>query len=241
MSSIWIIAKKELNTFFDALTAYVLLIIFLGMSGFFTWIYGSDVFMSGQVSMQPFFSIAYWTLSFFIPAVTMRMLAEEKRTGTIELLQTKALSDTQIVLGKAFACLALICIALLLTLPYYFTLTRLGEVDHGAVICGYLGLILMSCAYIGIGLFASSISNNQIVSFLTALLIGVFFLIIFEVLSNNVGGTAAQLFHYLSISMHFESMSRGVLDIQDITYFLLLSTCGIVLSVAVLSKRNIVE
>ena len=89
MRAIWIIAKRELTSFFDSLTAYVLLVIFLGLSGFFTWISGSDIFLIGQVTLQPFFSVAYWTLFFFIPALTMRMLAEENRTGTIELLQTK--------------------------------------------------------------------------------------------------------------------------------------------------------
>ncbi|GIV34372.1 MAG: ABC transporter permease [Chitinophagales bacterium] len=241
MKAIWILTKKELVTFFDSLTAYVLLVIFLGLSGFFTWISGSDIFLIGQVTLQPFFSVAYWTLFFFIPALTMRMLAEENRTGTIELLQTKAITDWQIVIGKSLACLLLIAIALIFTLPYYITLTQLGDVDHGAVLCGYLGLILMSCSYIGIGMLASSITSNQIVAFLVSLLIGVFFLIIFDVLSSGSLGVMADIFHYLSISNHFESISRGVIDTKDVVYFLLIALAGLVLAEFVLAKRNIIS
>ncbi len=240
MKPIWLIARKELRAFFDSLTAYVLLTVFLGLSGLFTWLYGSDIFFIGQVTLQPFFSVAYWTLFFFIPALTMRMLAEENRTGTIELLQTKSVSDWQIVLGKSLACLLLILIALVFTLPYYITLTQLGSVDHGAIWMGYLGLLLMSCVYISIGMFASSITNNQIVAFLVALLIGVFFLIVFNVLSSGSTGMVANLLHYLSISTHFDSISRGVFDTKDIFYFLILSFIGLVLAESVLTRRNII-
>lgn len=239
MKAIWIIAKKELTSFFDSLVAYVLLVVFLGLSGFFTWISGSDVFLRGQVTLDPFFGVAYWTLFFFIPALTMKMLAEENRTGTIELLQTKSVSDWQIVAGKALACLLLILIALVFTLPYYITLTQLGKVDHGAILCGYLGLLLMSCAYIGIGMFASSITNNQIVALLLSLLIGVFFLIIFDVISSSIPGVVANVLHYLSMNTHFDSISRGVIDTKDVIYFALLSLTGLVLAENVLSKRNI--
>ncbi|HEY7751303.1 MAG TPA: ABC transporter permease subunit, partial [Ignavibacteriaceae bacterium] len=166
MNSVWIISKRELASFFDSLVSYIFIVVFLGISGFFTWLFGSDVFFVGQATLQPFFSIAYFTLFFFIPALTMKMLAEEKRSGTIELLLTKAVSDWQVVLGKFLACLILICIALALTLPYYITVWAIGPIDHGAVWSGYLGMILMSMAYIAIGLFASSITNNQIVAFL---------------------------------------------------------------------------
>src|SRR4030043_1347415 len=116
MKKTWIIAARELQQFFDSLTAYILIIVFLGLSGFFTWLFGSDIFFIGQATLQPFFSIAYWTLFFFIPALTMRMIAEERRSGTIELLLTKSVNDWEVVLGKFLACLILIAIALLLTL-----------------------------------------------------------------------------------------------------------------------------
>ena len=241
MHAIWTITKREFNSFFDSLVSYIFIVVFLGISGFFTWLFGSDVFLIGQATLQPFFSIAYFTLFFFIPALTMRMLAEEKRSGTIELLLTKAVSDWQVVLGKFFACLILIAIALALTIPYYITVWSLGPVDHGAVWCGYLGMIFMSATYIAIGLFASSITNNQIVAFLLALFVGVFFLIIFDVLSSNFTGTIGQLLSFLSMSSHFDSISRGVIDLRDLVYFLSFTFFGLMLAESSLSKRNIVE
>ena len=241
MTKIWTIAVKELRTFFDSLTAYILIVVFLGLSGFFTWLFGSDIFFIGQATLQPFFSVAYWTLFFFTPALTMRMIAEENKTGTIELLLTKSVSDWEVIVGKFLACLMLIIIALALTLPYYISVWAMGPVDHGAVWCGYLGLVLMSMAYISIGLFASSISSNQIVAFLLALFIGIFFLIIFQVLASDFTGTIGEILDYLTINNHFESISRGVVDSRDIIYFLSLSFLGLVLAETALSKRNIVD
>ncbi len=241
MKKIWIIALKELRSFFDSLTAYILIVVFLGLSGFFTWLFGSDIFLVGQASLQSFFSVAYWTLFFFTPALTMKMLAEENKSGTIELLLTKAVTDWDVILGKFLACLMLIGIALLLTLPYYLSVWALGPIDHGAVWCGYLGLILMSMAYISIGLFASSITNNQIVSFLLSLFIGVFFLIIFNVLSSDFTGLIGEILSYLSLSTHFDSISRGVVDSKDVIFFLSITLFGLILAESSLSKRNIVE
>lgn len=241
MNKIYILAKRELQTFFDSLIAYILLVVFLGLSGFFTWLYGSDVFLMGQATMQPFFSIAYWTLFFFIPALTMKMFAEEKKTGTLELLLTKSITDWQVVLGKFFACLSLIVIALFLTLPYYFTIWAIGPIDHGAVWSGYLGTILMSMTYIGIGLFASSITNNQIVAFLSSLFIGVFFLIIFNVLASNFTGVVGQILSYMSLSTHYESISRGVIDSKDLIYFGSITLLGLISAQSILTKRNVVD
>jgi len=198
MKPIWIIAKREFKTFFDSLAAYILLVVFLGLSGFFTWLFGSDIFFIGQATLGPFFSVAYWTLFFFIPALTMKSLAEEKRSGTLELLLTKPITDWQVITGKFLAVFMLIAVALLLTLPYYFSLSFLGSVDHGSVWSGYFGMLLMSMTLISIGLFASSVTNNQIVAFLLALFIGVFFLIIFDVLSGSFSGSLAYFFNYLS-------------------------------------------
>jgi ABC-2 type transport system permease protein len=241
MKAIWIISKRELQSFFDSLIAYILIVAFLAISGFFTWLYGSDVFFIGQATLQPFFSIAYWTLFFFIPALTMRMIAEERRSGTIELLLTKSVNDWQVVLGKFLACFILIAIALALTLPYYISIASLGPIDHGAVWTGYLGMLLLSMVFISIGLFASSITNNQVVAFLLALFIGIFFLIIFDVLSTSFTGWFANLYSYLSLSTHYESISRGVIDSKDLIYFFSITVFGLVLAEISLSKRNIVE
>lgn len=218
--------------------AYIMIIAFLGFSGFFTWLFGSDIFFIKQASLQSFFAIAYWTLFFFIPALTMRQFAEENRAGTIELLMTKPVTDWQVVLGKFLSTLILILIALALTLPYYITVASLGPIDHGAVLTGYLGLILMSSAYISIGLFTSSLSNNQIVSYLLALFIGIFFQIIFSLLSSNFGGLAGEVLNYLSVSSHFDSISRGVIDSRDMIYFFSIIFLGLILTEANLAKKR---
>lgn len=238
MSKIWTISKRELSSYFDSLIAYVMIVVFLGLSGFFTWLYGNTVFLIGQADLGVFFGISYWTLFFFIPAITMRSLAEETRSGTIELLSTKAISDWEIVVGKFLAALVLVGIALVCTIPYYLTVSTLGNVDHGGVWGGYFGLILLSAGYISIGIFSSSTTNNQIVSFLLALFIGMFFQILFDILSANFTGAMGSFFNFLSIRTHFESISRGVFDSRDIIFFLSIILLGLTLSQTMLSKRN---
>lgn len=238
MNKIWIIAKRELASYFDSLIAYMIIILFLGLSGFFTWLYGNTIFLIGQANLSVFFGISYWTLFFFIPAVTMRSLAEENRAGTIELLSTKAVSDWQIVNGKFLACLILVVIALICTIPYYITVSRLGNVDHGAVIGGYIGLILASGAYVAIGIFASSTTSNQIVAFLMALFIALFFHLLFDILASGFTGSTGSIFNFLSTRMHYDSMSRGVIDSRDIIYFFSVVTIGLVMSSTILSRRN---
>lgn len=238
MHAIWVIAKRELQSFFDSLIAYIILILFLGFSGFFTWLYGSDIFLVGQASLQSFFSVSYWTLFFFIPALTMRLLAEEKKSGTIELLLTKAVTDREVVIGKFLSALLLVSIALAFTIPYVITINSIGNMDLGQVLCGYLGLLLMSAAYISIGLYASSITSNQIVAFLLTLLIGMFFHLIFDVLAGNFSGVIGQVINTLSLSNHFDSISRGVLDSRDLIYFGSLIFMGLLLSELSLTKRN---
>ena len=238
MKNSWIIAKRELSAFFDSLIAYIMLALFLGFSGFFTWLYGNDIFLVGQADLRGFFVVASWTLFFFIPAITMRMLAEERRSGTLELLLTKRVNDWQVVLGKFTGTMLLVLIALAATLIYPITLSQLGDLDNGGTITGYLALMLMSMAYTGIGLFASSITSNQIVAYLTALLIGLCFHIIFDVLAGSSTGFLGTLFDTLSTSSHFESMSRGVVDSKDIVYFLSLTFFGLFLAEQSLSKRQ---
>lgn len=238
MNSIWIVTKRELASYFDSLLAYIMIVAFLGFSGFFTWMKGADIFYVNQASLQAFFGIAYWTLFFFIPALTMRLIAEERKTGTIEMLLTKPISEWNIVSGKFLAALLLIVVALILTLPYYFTVASLGDIDHGAVWLGYLGLILMSGAYISIGLFTSSLTNNQIVAFLLALLIGILFHVIFDVLAGSLPAFSGGIFHYLSMNTHFESISRGVLDSKDLVYFFSIIFLGLMGAESVMVNRK---
>lgn len=238
MSPVGVIAKREVASYFDSLIAYIIIVAFLGFTGFFTWLYGSDIFMRKQADLAAFFGVARWTLFFFIPAITMRQLAEEKKTGTIELLLTKAISERQIILGKFLSCLIMVGLALLFTLPYYITLTQLGNVDHGAIISGYFGLVLMSAAYISIGLFASSITSNQIVAFLVALFISIFFQLLFDIMSSGASGFMAELFTTLSLSRHYDSIVRGVLDSKDIVYFVSLTLFWLMLAELNIHSRN---
>jgi len=231
MKKIGIIARRELSVFFNSLMAYIMLITFLGFSGLFTWLFGTDVFLTGQASLQSFFSTAYWTLFFFIPALSMRMIAEEKKSGTLEILLTLPVNNTQVIMGKFLANLGMIAFSILLTLPYYFTISSIGNIDHGAVWCGYLGLLLMSAFYISIGIFASSITSNQITGFLLSLLISLFFHLIFDLLASGTTGILAEILSYLSLSSHYQSMARGVIDSKDLIYFLSFTAMALYLSI----------
>ncbi|MGP8214931.1 MAG: ABC transporter permease [Bacteroidia bacterium] len=240
-SPVLIIARKELQVFFDSLVAYILLIAFLGFSGFFTWVYFRDVFFTKQASLVSFFGTAYWTLFFFIPALTMKMLAEESKSGTIELLLTKPVTNWEVLWGKFLACFSLIVVALLFTLPYVITIINLGNVDKGVIMCGYLALLFMSAAYISIGLFASSITNNQIVALLFSLFIGVFLHVLLSVFASALNGGIGEFLNYLSLESHYDSISRGVIDSRDIVYFLSIVFIGMVMAESSLAKRSISE
>ncbi|MBL4559859.1 MAG: ABC transporter permease subunit [Labilibaculum sp.] len=239
MKQIIHIASRELSTFFDSLTAYVLIVIFLGFSGFFTWVYGADVFFVGQANLNTFFMVAYWSLFIFIPALTMRSIAGELKAGTLELLLTKPVSDWQLILGKFVSILLLIVITLAPTIIYYFTLWAIGPVDHSAILLGYVGLLLMSMVYISIGLLTSCIASNPIIASLSALSIGIFFHIIFDVLASNFVGFLGNFFSYMSLSTHFESISRGVVDTKDLIYFLSIVFFCLFTSKMILSNRNL--
>ncbi len=240
MKQILILTKKELNTYFDSLMAYILIIVFLSLSGFFTWLYGgSDVFYINRATLEPFFGVAYWTLFIFIPALTMKQIAEERKTGTLEMLLTKPVSDWQVVKGKFLATFVLIAITLALTLPYYVTISFIGPIDHGAALSGYFGLLLMSAAYISLGIFASSITSNQIVAFLLTLIMGIFFQILFGMLSSAFSGTTADVLAYLDMRSHYENIIRGVIDSKDIIYFLSIVILGLGASEISLIKRNV--
>jgi ABC-2 type transport system permease protein len=237
MRTIGLIARKELASFFDSLIAYLILAAFLGISGFFTWWYGDDVFMRGLADLSSFFNVAYWTLFFFIPAITMRTLAEERKTGTLDLLLTKSVTDWQIVAGKFLACVTLIALALACTLPYWISIAQIGEADHGAIGCGYLALLCMSASYIALGIFASSLTNNQIVAFVTGLVLIAVFHLAFGVMAVNFTGTTGETLQYLSTGEHFDSMSRGVIDSRDLIWFAGLVVIGLSLAELKLAER----
>lgn len=241
MKQIWIISRRELQSYFDSLLAYIVIILFLVFTGLFTWLIGSDIFLRKEASLDVFFNISFWTLFVFAPLLTMRLIAEEKSSGTLELILTKPVNEWQLVVGKFLSTVILIGITLLLTLPYYFTVWSLGPVDHGAVWTGYLGLLLMSAAYSSIGIFASCLTKNQIVAVLIALLITIFFHFIFGMVSFNLKGLPGNILNYLSTQTHYDSITRGVIDTKDLIYFISLTFLGLFGSELVLAKRNVTE
>jgi len=239
MNQIFQIAKRELSGFFDSLMGYVLIVMFLGFSGFFTWIYGDDIFFIGEANLNMFFKVAYWSLFFFIPSLTMRSLAGELRGGTLELLLTKPISYWQLILGKFSSTVILISMALAPSLIYYISLWTIGSVDHAAIILGYLGLLLMSMTYISMGIFCSSLTDSPIIALLSTLCIGIFFHQIFETIGSTSLGMTGSVFSSLSMFTHFESISRGIFDLQDIIYFFSMIIFGLYASKVILLSRNL--
>ena len=238
MKSIWIIARRELASYFDSLIAYIIIILFLGLTGFFTWISSGNVFFRGQADLDIFFEVVYLSLLFFIPAITMRTIAEEKGNGTLELLGTKPINDWQIVIGKYLSSLILIIIAFACTIPYFISINKLGNADNSAIVGAYLGLILYTSAFTSLGIFASSITNNQLVAFLLALAFLLAFAFIFGFLGGSIPGITGQTLYFLSARTHYDSISRGLIDSRDLLYFDGLTFLGLLFSQAMLARRN---
>jgi len=219
-----------LRSFFSNATGYIVIGIFLLLTGLFLWIIPGEfnILDSGYANVDGLFYLAPWLFLFLCPAVTMRLFAEEKQTGTWELLTTKPLSKLQIVLGKYFAGWVLVSLALLPTLIYYFTVVYLaepiGNVDSGAFWGSFIGLFFLAAVYVAIGTFSSSLSNNQIVSFVVAVVLCFFFYYGFDLLASFfTSGQSIQLLETIGIHAHYKSMSRGVIDSRDLLYFVVLS------------------
>jgi len=210
------IFRRELRSYFNSAMAYVVIVVFLAILG---WFESNNLFLSNVASLRLVFELAPAIFLFVIPAITMRLLSEEKKSGTIELLTTKPLHDWEIVLGKFFAAWALIGIALLPTLIYYITIASLGDVDNGPVIGGYLGLFLMAGVYAAVGLLASSLTENQVVAFIIGFAF-VFALFMLDKILLYVPDWTTSVVEFLGIDYHFSSIARGVIDTRDIIYFL---------------------
>ncbi|MDO6597436.1 gliding motility-associated ABC transporter substrate-binding protein GldG [Oceanihabitans sp. 2_MG-2023] len=217
------ILKKEINAFFASPIGYLVIAIFLLLNGLFLWLFKGEfnILDNGFADLSSFFLLAPWILIFLIPAVTMRSFSDEKKQGTLELLLTKPISNLNIVLGKYFGAFVLILMALLPTLLYVYTVNQLGNpqgnLDTGSTLGSYFGLLFLVAAYTAIGLFASSITDNQIVAFISAVFLCLLFYIGFQGIADFMSST---LIEQLGMSAHFKSMSRGVLDTRDIVYFL---------------------
>ena len=228
------IFRRELHSYFNSAIAYVVIVVFLAIIG---WFHTSNLFLANIATMRLVFEMIPAVFLFVIPAITMRLLSEEKKAGTIELLTTKPLHDYEIVLGKFLAAWALIGIALLLTLVYYATIALLGKVDNGPVIGGYLGLMLMAGVYVAIGLFASSLTENQVVAFIIGFVL-VFILFMLDKVLIYMPESLAGIIEFLGIDYHFSNIARGVIDSRDVIYFLSLLGFMLYLTVVSLGRRK---
>lgn len=230
-----IIAQKELKSYFSSPAAYIVLVIFLLIGG---WFFANPLFLNNQAELRSLFGIIPMIFLFFVPAITMGLVAKEKNNGTFETLTTFPLKDSQIILGKFWASLALVGIGLLFTLVHFITIAALGSnVDFGAIICGYLGLILLGGVYSAIGIFTSSVTSNQIVSFIISFFI-IFFLYLLQFSLFFVPPFLAGIFQYLSVGYHFSNFTRGVIDTRNVIYFVSAIILFLRLSVVVLESRK---
>lgn len=228
------ILKKEINAFFATSIGYLVIAIFLLLNGMFLWLFKGEynILDNGFADLSAFFQLAPWVLIFLIPAITMRSFSDEKKQGTLELLLTKPISKLKIVLGKYFAAFLLIVLALLPTLLYVFTIHKLGNpegnLDIGSTLGSYFGLLFLVAAYTAIGVFASSITQNQIVAFIVSAFICLFFYIGLEGIADFISSSFTE---QLGMNAHYKSMRRGVIDTRDLVYFLSISILFILFTV----------
>lgn len=248
--NVWALAKRELGFYFNSPIAYIVIALFLVVSGAMLFVFnvpdaGLDFFAVNEASLRGLFGPTSpegfggipLLFVFLVPAVTMRLIAEEKRTGTIELLVTWPVTDTQIVLGKYLGSVLFIGIMLLATLPLVFIVGGLGPMDVGLVIGGYLGLLLLGAAYAALGLMTSAWTKNQIVAYLVgALICGLFYFI--DGMLGLLWDGARDFFAGLSFKAHFQNVARGVVDLRDIIFYASFIAVSLVVTVMSLSSRN---
>jgi ABC-2 type transport system permease protein len=237
--------RKEINGFFSTLTGYIVITVFLVANSLFMWIFPGElnVIDSGYASIDTLFIIAPWVFLFLVPAVTMRFFADEKKTGTIELLLTRPIRDMQIILAKFFAGLVLVLFALIPCLVYFVTVYLLGNpagnIDTGGTWGSFIGLFFLASSYVAIGVFASSITDNQVIAFILSVLICFILYIGFDYISSISLFTGIDQFIItIGINEHYSSMSRGVLDSRDIVYYLLLISVFTYLTKIVIQSRK---
>lgn len=237
------ILKKEINTFFASPIGYLVIAVFLVLNGLFLWVFTGEfnILDNGYADLSSFFLLAPWILIFLVPAVTMRSFSDEKKQGTLELLVTKPISHLQIILGKYFGALLLIVMALIPTLLYVYTINTLGNpegnFDFGSTLGSYFGLLFLIGAYTAIGVFASSLTDNQIVAFIIAIFICFIFYFGFDgIASYKLFGNNFSI-ENLGMSSHYKSMSRGVLDTRDLVYFISIAALFILLTKLNINRR----
>ena len=236
MENIWFIGRRELASLFNSAIAWFAIVVFLFMVGsLFFWT--GEFFEVGQNSMRGFFDQATLLFIFLLPAISMRLVSEEKRTGSLELLITMPLRDVEVMLGKLLGAFLFLVITLAITLAYPIALSMLGRLDMGPVIGGYVGLLLMGLAFLAVGLMASTWTKNQIVAFILTLLICGFFYFI-DAMAGAFWESARETVAHLSFRAHFENISRGVLDSRDIIFYLSVTAFAVTIGTFSLESRR---
>lgn len=237
--------NKEIRSFLGSLIGYIVIVVFLTTIGLIMWVFPGDtnVIDGGYATIDTLFYVAPWVFMFLVPAITMRLFAEESRTGTIELLLTKPLTDSQIVLAKYIAGFTLVLFSLLPTLVYFYSVYQLGNpvgnIDVGGTVGSYFGLLFLGSVFVAIGVFASAITNNQIISFIVAVFLSFFCYVGFESISSlEYFGGFDDVILKLGINEHYISMSRGVIDTRDVIYFFGVIGLFLLFTKTVLSSRK---
>ena len=241
----WALFLKEIRSFLSSLTGYIVIIIFLAITGLFLWVIPSEsnILDYGYANLDGLFIIGPFVFLFLIPAVTMRTFADERKSGTIELLFTRPLSDFQIVWAKYMAAIVLVVFSLLPTLIYYVTVYKMGmpvgNIDTGGFWGSFLGLFLLSAVFVSIGIFASAVTDNPVVSFVLAVMLSAFLYLGFEfIYSLELFGDVDLFIKSLGISDHYSSISRGVVDTRDLIYFVSVTGLFIFLTKFSLASRK---
>lgn len=215
---------KELRGFLGSLIGHIVIVVFLLLTGLFLWVFPDNVLDQGYADLGPLFFVAPWVFLFLVPAIAMRSFSEERRTGTLEVLLTKPLTEWQVVLAKYIAAVILILVALLPTLVYWWSMHQLavpkGNLDTGGIVGSYIGLLFLASSFAAIGIFASALTDSQIIAFLVAVFLCFFLYLGFDLLATFQSfGALEGLVKGIGIQAHYLSMSRGVLDLRDALYF----------------------
>ena len=241
MTNVQIIAARELRAYFATPVAYVFIVIFLAMTGVFTFYLGG-FYERGQADLQPFFNFHAWLYLFLVPAIAMRLWSEERKSGSIELLMTLPVTLWQAVLAKFLAAWAFTAVALALTFPIWITVNYLGDPDNGVIITAYLGSLLMAGAFLAIGSCISAANRNQVVAFIVTVVICFLFLLSgFPLVLDLVSGAPQVLVDLvagLSFMTHFNSLSKGVIDLRDVAYFILVIAAWLYATTIVLEMKK---
>jgi ABC-2 type transport system permease protein len=243
MNGMLVLLRKEVGAFFNSLMGYMVLVVFLVASGLFFWVFPDNLLETGAANLDSLFSIAPFLLLFLVPAITMRAFSEEFKTGTIEYLATKPLRDMQIILGKYLAAVVLVVLSLLPTLVYYASVYYLaepvGNLDKGTTWGAYLGLLGVGAVFAAIGIWCSTLSDNQIVAFVVAVFFCFFFYTGFDLIADlQLFGALNVFVLQLGVLAHYQSISRGVLDVRDVLYFASVILLFVLLSRAQLAARK---